>query len=140
MVLVAKDIARKDFITLPRDTSALDAAKVMKLKGIQFVMAATASGSLQGIVTEWDYVSKVVAEGKNPAKVKLADIMSTNLVSVDASDGLVRIAELMTQRQIRRVLVFWEDEFYGVITAGMVLARLKEYVDSLSTQIKGPRP
>jgi signal-transduction protein with cAMP-binding, CBS, and nucleotidyltransferase domain len=124
MTLVAKDIAQKEFVTLPRDTTALQAARMMKSKGIQFVIIST-PGSLEGIVTEWDYVSKIVAEGKNPSKVKLADIMSSNLITVDANDSLDKVAQLMTRQKIRRVLVLWETEVYGVITASNMLAAEK---------------
>jgi signal-transduction protein with cAMP-binding, CBS, and nucleotidyltransferase domain len=124
MTLVAKDIAQKEFVTLPRDTTALDAARLMKSKGIQFVIIST-PGSLEGIVTEWDYVSKIVAEGKNPSKIKLADIMSSNLITVDANDSLDKVAQLMTRQKIRRVLVLWETEVYGVITATNMLAAEK---------------
>jgi signal-transduction protein with cAMP-binding, CBS, and nucleotidyltransferase domain len=124
MTLVAKDIAQKEFVTVPRDTTALQAARMMKSKGIQFVIIST-PGSLEGIVTEWDYVSKIVAEGKNPSKVKLADIMSSNLITVDANDSLDKVAQLMTRQKIRRVLVLWETEVYGVITASNMLAAEK---------------
>lgn len=131
MALVAKDIAQKEFVTLPRDTTALDAARMMKSKGIQFVIVST-PGSLEGIVTEWDYVSKIVAEGKNPAKVKLADIMTGNLITVDGNDSLDKVAQLMTKRKIRRVLVLWETEVYGVITASNMLAAEKSGRSSVS--------
>jgi signal-transduction protein with cAMP-binding, CBS, and nucleotidyltransferase domain len=124
MALLAKDIVQKEFLTLPRDTSALDAARIMKSKGSQFVIVST-PGSLEGIVTEWDYISKLIAEGKNPAKAKLADIMSSNLITVDANDPIDKVAQLMTNRKIRRVLVLWETEVYGVITANNMLAAQK---------------
>jgi signal-transduction protein with cAMP-binding, CBS, and nucleotidyltransferase domain len=124
MALLAKDIVQKEFLTLPRDTSALDAARIMKSKGTQFVIVST-PGSLEGIVTEWDYISKIIAEGKNPSKVKLADIMSGNLITVDANDPIDKVAQLMTNRKIRRVLVLWETEIYGVITANNMLATQK---------------
>jgi signal-transduction protein with cAMP-binding, CBS, and nucleotidyltransferase domain len=124
MALLAKDIVQKEFLTLPRDTSALDAARMMKSKGTQFVIVST-PGSLEGIVTEWDYISKIIAEGKNPSKVNLADIMSSNLITVDANDPVDKVAQLMTNRKIRRVLVLWETEVYGVITANNMLAAQK---------------
>ena len=77
MVLLAKDIVEKDFLSLPRGTSALEAAKQMKSSQLGFVIIVGADGHPEGIVTEWDYLSKLVAEGKDPLKTKLEDIMST---------------------------------------------------------------
>src|SRR5207244_10007848 len=105
MVLVAKEIVEKDFLSLQRDTSAVDAARQMKAKRHGFAIIASPSGSPEGIVTEWDYLSKIVAEGRDPSHVKLGDIMTGDLVSVDANVGLDQVAELMARKGIRRALV-----------------------------------
>jgi len=134
MVLVAKDIVEKDFLSLPRSTSALEAARQMKARSNGFVIIASGSGP-EGIVTEWDFLAKIMADGKDPAGVKLADIMTSSLVSVDANEGIDQVAQIMTQKGIRRVLVISDHKVLGVITAKTMLARLKEYIDRVSSQI-----
>src|SRR6266566_3615097 len=96
MVLVAKDIVEKDFLSLSRNTSALEAARQMKAKSHGFVIIASGGGVPDGIVT---------AEGKAPGAVKLGDIMTSNPVSVDGNEGIAQVAQIMTQKGIRRVLV-----------------------------------
>ena len=135
MVLVAKDIVEKEFLSLSRETTALEAARQMKTKRHGYAIIASSSGSPEGIVTEWDYLSKIVAEGKDPARVRLEDIMTTDLVSVDANVGLDQVAELMAQKGIRRVLVMKDRKVIGVMTAAIMLSRLKEYVDKVSSTI-----
>lgn len=135
MVLVAKDIVEKDFLVMPRGLSALEAARQMKTKSHGFVVIASAGGDPEGIVTEWDFLAKIVAEAKDPAMVKLGDIMSGEPVSVDANEGIDQVAQIMTQKGIRRVLVIKDHKVLGVIPAKTMLARLKEYIDRISTQI-----
>ncbi len=135
MVLVAKDIVEKDFLSLPRNTTALEAARQMKAKSYGFVIIASEGGDPQGIVTEWDYLAKIVAEARDPAKVRLSEIMSGELVAVDANEGLDQVAQVMAQKGIRRVLVIKDHKVLGVITAKTMLSRLKEYVDRVSSQI-----
>lgn len=135
MVLLAKDIVEKDFLSLPRGTGALDAAKQMKTSQRGFVIIVGADGHPEGIVTEWDYLSKLVAEGKDPLTTRLEDIMSTGLVTVKADDGIDSVSQMMSDRGIRRVLVVQGGKVLGVITAKTVLSRLKEYVDRVSSQI-----
>ena len=135
MVLVAKDIVEKEFLSLSRETTALEAARQMKAKKHGYAIVASSAGSPEGIVTEWDYLSKIVAEGRDPSHVKLGDIMTSDLVSVDANVGLDQVAELMAHRGIRRVLVLKDRKVIGVITAGIMLSRLKEYVDKVSSTI-----
>ena len=135
MVLVAKDIVEKEFLSLSRDTTALEGARQMKAKRHGYAIIASSTGSPEGIVTEWDYLSKIVAEGKDPSLVTLGDIMTSDLVSVDTNVGLDQVAELMAHKGIRRVLVLKDHKVIGVITAAIMLSRLKEYVDKVSSTI-----
>ncbi len=135
MVLVAKDIVEKEFLSLSRDTTALEGARQMKAKRHGYAIIASSTGSPEGIVTEWDYLSKIVAEGRDPSHVTLGDIMTSDLVSVDANVGLDQVAELMTHKGIRRVLVLKDHKVIGIITAAIMLSRLKEYVDKVSSTI-----
>jgi CBS domain-containing protein len=135
MVLYARDIVEKDFITLEGDTSIIDAAKTMNERKHGFVIVSSPTQYHAGIVTEWDILSKVVAGGKDPEHTTLWEIMTPGLVTVKAEDGIGTVAQVMSEKGIRRVLVMDGDKVLGVITAKTLLARLKEYVDKVSTQI-----
>lgn len=134
-VLFAKDIAETDFISLDGGVNAFEAAKLMKERRHGFVVIESKEGRPVGIVTEWDYISRIAAEGRNPADVALSEIMSSNLVTVDADWGIEEVSQLMTERGIRRVLVLRDGKVIGVITSKTVLSALKAYVDTVSTQI-----
>jgi signal-transduction protein with cAMP-binding, CBS, and nucleotidyltransferase domain len=135
MVSVARDIVEEDFISLSKEASCLEAARAMKAKRHGYVIIVSGKGVPEGIVTEWDFMAKVVAEGRDAAGVPLEEIMTRELVSVDAKTGLDQVAQLMARRAIRRVLVMEGDRVLGVITAATMLRRLKEYVDKVSSQI-----
>ena len=104
VVLYARDIVKKDFLSLPAETSVLEGAKAMKGTRHGFVLVGTPAEPL-GVVTEWDMVSKVVSEGRDPKSVTLGEIMSKELVSLEASAPLSAVSELMTERGVRRLLV-----------------------------------
>jgi CBS domain-containing protein len=134
MVLFAKDVVESDFISVPRSTNALEAAKLMSQRHHGFVVVST-DGKPEGIVTEWDYVSKIVAEAKDPASVRLEEIMSRELITVDANEGFDVVASKMAGQMIRRVLVTQNGNLLGIITARTILARMKEYVDKVTTMV-----
>src|SRR5438445_10208476 len=48
-----------------------------------FVIIASGGGVPDGIVTEWDFLSKIMAEGKDPGEVKLGDIMMVSAFNKD---------------------------------------------------------
>ena len=135
MVLYAKDIVETDFISLEGEVDAFEAAKLMKERRRGFVVITSSAGAPIGIVTEWDYISRLAAEGKDPKNAMLREIMSTNMISVDANLGIEQVSQLMTQRRIRRVLVLRDGKVVGVITSKTLLSKLKAYVDTVSTQV-----
>src|SRR5437867_1073071 len=103
MVLFAKDIVETEFLTMPPQRSVLEAAKAMATRRHGFVIVMSPEGTPIGIVTEWDILAKVVAHGRDPAEVRLQDIMSAHLVCVDANEGSDRVAKLMAQDGTRTV-------------------------------------
>ena|SRR5487761_134658 len=135
MVLVAKDIVEPDFISLSSDTTALDAAKKMKEKHHGFVIVNSSGGQLEGIVTEWDFIGKIISEGKDPSKIRLSEIMSRDPVTVKSSDGIDSVAKLMAERGIRRVLVTENGRIIGAVTSKTIIRRLEDYINNISAQI-----
>lgn len=134
MVLYARDIVEKDFLSLSDSISVLEGAKAMKTSRHGFAIIGTPEKP-EGIVTEWDILSKVVAEGVDPRSVTMGEIMAKDLLFVDAGVGLSEVSQLMTQRGVRRLLVKEGDQVVGFITSKTMLARMNEYVDKVSAQI-----
>ena len=88
-----------------------------------------------GVVTEWDIVSKVVSEGRDPRSVAMEDIMTKNLLSIDGSTPLSVVSQMMTEKGVRRLLVKEGNNVVGFITSKTMLARMNDYVDKISAQI-----
>ncbi len=134
MVLYAKDIVEKDFLTISAGDSVLEGAKKMKSSRHGFAMIGTPAEPV-GLVTEWDILSKVVAEGRDARTVTMGEVMSTDLLSIEGSMGLSDVSQLMTEKGVRRLLVKDGGKVIGFITAKTMLARMNEYVDKVSAQI-----
>ncbi len=134
MVLYARDIVEKDFLSLSPKETVLEAARSMRTSRHGFAVVGSHQ-SPEGIVTEWDIVSKVVAGGLDPSKVTLTEIMTRDVVYVDAGTGIDAVSRMMNERGIRRMLVKQGDEVIGFITSKTLLARLNDYVDKVSSQI-----
>jgi len=135
MVLYAKDILEPEFISMRPQTSLLEAAKLMADRHHGFVIVTSPEGRPIGIVTEWDILAKVVAVARNPAQVTLEELMTRSLVYVDANEGIDRVAEIMADKGVRRVLVEKDGKVLGVIRAQTIVRRMRDYIDSVSAQI-----
>jgi CBS domain-containing protein len=134
MVLYARDIVETDFIVLDRKTTVLEAAIKMKERKHGYVIVGS-SEKPEGIVTEWDVIAKVVAEKKDPSVTTLDEIMTKELVSVDADEEIARLSKIMAEKGIRRILVTEKGKVLGIVSARTVLAKLEDYVDKISYQI-----
>jgi len=134
MVLYARDIVQKDFLSVSEGTSVFEGAKAMKDTRHGFAVIGTPTEP-RGVVTEWDIICKVVSEGRDPLKVTMGEIMTKDLVVMDANAPLSAVSQLMTEKGVRRLLVKEGNQVIGFITAKTMLARMNEYVDRISTQI-----
>ncbi len=76
-----------------------------------------------GIVTERDILNKITAEGVDPSRVLVEDIMSTPLVVVHTNSRISEVAERMSTFQVRRTVVINEKGMLAGIVGAEDLAK-----------------
>lgn len=137
MVLVAKDIMEKTVLTVDEGVDALGCARTMAQQHKGYAVLLTAPGTIAGIVTEWDYLSKIVAPGLDPAKVAVREIATKVIDSCAPDTPTDVVVATMAEKGIRRMVVRSGDQVLGIITARTVLRMFREYVDKVSSEIAG---
>lgn len=110
-----RDIMEKKVITVEHDKNALDAAKLLKEKEISFLVIIKDSIPI-GIVSERDFVRKIVAEDKVASTTTLESIMSKNFRWVNPDNRIEDAVQKMLNNNIRRLLVLENEKLVGVIT------------------------
>jgi CBS domain-containing protein len=71
---------------------------------------------LIGMLTDRDIAIRVVAEGRNPEQVKVADVASKQVVTIDPQQDLDEALRIMAKHQVRRLPVVEEDgKLVGVV-------------------------
>lgn len=121
----AKDILVEEVMSRnPRiarsDITAQAAAKLMRQEDVGSLVIIE-DGAAIGMVTEKDLVQKVVAEGRSPAKVKIADIMSSPLVTIGPGERVADAAKKMANMKLRRLPVVIQGRLVGVLTENDLL-------------------
>jgi CBS domain-containing protein len=120
------DIMEKNVLVADLNSSARECAKTMAKRGVSSAVVVQGRSAI-GIVTERDLVSKVMADGMDPAKVLIRDIMSTPLITVAPHDTMTRASELMAEYRIRRLVVIDSaGNLSGIVTAGDIARTLAE--------------
>jgi len=123
------DSMRKDIVTIDENVSVAEASMNMREKseGCAIILRR---GIPVGIITERDVTWKVAGNGLDPKSVKVAEIMSTPLITIDPDADLVEAAKIMEQHKIRRLVVTRKGILYGVLTAIDIARNLEGYVEN----------
>ncbi|MBB3855393.1 CBS domain-containing protein [Xanthomonas arboricola] len=99
------------------DAAVIEAIRLMAEKGIGAVLVMDGP-RLVGIVSERDYARKVVLRDRASSTTSVADIMSTQVVTVSLSDTVERCMQLMTDGRFRHLPVVDNGRVQGVISIG----------------------
>lgn len=103
-------------------TSVADAVEIMKQHGTSSVLVGE-PGSATGIVSEADIVRKVVALDREPAGVRVDQIMTSPLVSVDIKTPAYEIYRTMAEHHIRHLLITDGGDQVGFISVKDLIAK-----------------
>ncbi|MGD1100055.1 MAG: CBS domain-containing protein [Thermoplasmata archaeon] len=138
MGLLAKNIMDATPLTMDDETDALTCARAMvaQRKGYTIVTHGGAK-TVTGIVTEWDFLEKVLVGGKDPSRCFLKDLASPKLQSCAPDTPMDQVVTDMAKLGIRRLIVRSGDQVVGVITTRQILSTFRQYVDKLSSEIAG---
>jgi signal-transduction protein with cAMP-binding, CBS, and nucleotidyltransferase domain len=88
---------------------------------------------LQGIVTERDYMKKVVLLGRSSKNTNAESIMTTNPICVSPTDSVDNALAIMTKEHCRHLPVFDEGKIIGVVSIGDLV---KKKISAMEAAIK----
>lgn len=80
--------------------------------------------SVVGIITERDYLRKVILRGRSSRETRVSAIMSRNLVTVSPEETVHDAMTLMTEHRCRHLPVFLNGELEGLVSIGDLLKAL----------------
>lgn len=110
-----EDIATKEVISVPENTSIRDAAKIMCENSISSLIIMDKDGIPVGIITDKDLRKKVVAMARN-VEEPVKNIMSFPIIKVDAKDYCFEAVVKMLKYNIHHLLVIKNGQISGIIT------------------------
>ena len=129
-----KEYMIKDIVIIDGGASATEASQKMMEKD-RGSLIVTKAGQPMGIVTERDLTRKVLATERNPVKVKVSEIMSSPLITIDPDASVREAAQLMAKHGVRRLPVIRDNIIYGLFTARVLAHHFNEYEDRLTTDL-----
>ena len=116
------------FAQVGAEDSVAAAAKAMQGSGSTEAVVVKA-GSPIGIVTERDILYKVVARGSDPSRVKVREVMSSPVETIDEKSKVFDAISKMSKLGLRRLGVTRNGTLVGLVTQkAMVSGPLKQHL------------
>jgi len=110
--------SRSEVFSITEDMTVHDAARYLRDKQVRSVGVLKSGGKLVGVVSQADVSDKVAAENKCPAWMRVAEIMSSNLITVSPTSPLDECVRLMEHHGIYHLPVVDATGTYrGMISA-----------------------
>lgn len=138
--MLVAEVMNKRVKTIRPEQKVREAAMIMNEFHIGSLLVVSGEGKLVGIITERDILSDVVAQGKSSKEVRVEEVMSSEVITIDPRTTLEDAAALMTKHKIKKLPVLEGGRVVGIITASDLIAyehRLIEKVASLLLMRRG---
>ena len=110
-----KDVMIRDVKTANAKHTVLKAAEIMNRHEIGCIIVNENRNSV-GILTERDILKRVVSQRKDPAKVKVCEVMSEPLVTVRPQVTIAHAARVMVKQKIKKLAVTNDGHLVGVLS------------------------
>ncbi|HUX07144.1 MAG TPA: CBS domain-containing protein [Acidobacteriota bacterium] len=109
--------------TVDRNASALDAIDLMSERGVGSLVVMEGD-CVRGIVTERDFLRKVILGGTSPKETSVGDIMTEKVIVAGPEDTVEQCMALMTEQRFRHLPVVDGGELAGIVSIGDLIKQV----------------
>jgi CBS domain-containing protein len=119
----------RDVFTMEPDATLAEAAEALAGRRIGAAVVLDRDGRIAGILSERDIVRIVGTEGSGGLASRVADVMTTNVVTCTEASGIDELMEVMTRGRFRHLPVAEDGRLVGIVSIGDVVKRRIEDVE-----------
>lgn len=112
-----QDIMTQKVATVTPQQSVQEAAQLMSQYNVGAIPVVE-NGKCVGIVTDRDITLRAVSQGQAPGNTKVQAVMTDGIVTGTPQMDVHEAANLMAQRQIRRLPVVENGQLAGIVALG----------------------
>ena len=127
-MLRIKEIMTNNVAYVSPETNLVEVAQLMQKHNVG-AMPVMEGGNVVGMVTDRDIVVRNVAHQKDPASTPVSAVMSSQVESVTPNMELNKAAELMSNKQVRRLPVIEGNKLVGIVSLGDLATQAKYDVE-----------
>ncbi|HEX6033891.1 MAG TPA: CBS domain-containing protein [Anaerolineales bacterium] len=133
-----RDMIRKkgyDVFTIAPDATVFEALNLMAEHNIGALLVMSGE-EINGIVSERDCIRKVDVLGRSAKDTKISEIMTSNVITVEADQPLEDCLGLMIDKNIRHLPVCEGKKLLGLLSVRDVLREVVEVQQMMLSQLE----
>ena len=113
-----REIMTSPVIRIDPQESVAVAARTLTHYNIGALPVCGSDGRICGLVTDRDIVTRCLAAGRQPASTAVREIMTRNVIAARPDTDAGMAAQVMGQKQIRRLPVVVNEKLCGMVSIG----------------------
>ena len=137
-------VCSKPAITASPDTTAQEAAHRMRTRNVGALVIVNGRDKPIGMVTDRDIAVKVVAQGADPASVRVGALITRRPTVITEDAGILDATKLLSRRGVRRLpVVSRTGKLIGILSLDDLLmllgSELSHIASTLASELRRSR-
>ncbi|MDC0977388.1 CBS domain-containing protein [Methylophilaceae bacterium] len=136
---ILNDKKHNDILSIEPDRPVIDALIIMAEYKIGALLVMQ-KNKLLGIISERDYAREIVLKGKSSKECLIEEVMTKDVITIDANDTYDKGLEIMTENRIRHLPVVENKTVVGMLSLGDLaketITHQRFLIDQLESFIK----
>ena len=129
------DHSHRSLYSVGPSATVREALEIMAQHNIGALLVLEGS-ALAGIFSERDYARKVTLKGKSSSDLKVSEIMTAKVISIDTRHTIDQCMQIMTDNHIRHLPIMNGQTVIGLISIGDVVREMIAYQKSMIDQLQ----
>ena len=124
-MISAKDVMSKRVATVSAEANIKEVIRLLVENKVTGLPVVSENGDLLGIVTEKD-ILRMLLYDRDVKEKTAADLMTTEIISFDEDDDLMKIFKSLVEGEFRRVPILSEGKLAGIISRADIIKFLSK--------------
>ena len=130
------EICTKPAITASPDTTVREAAHRMRSRKVGALVVVSGKGTPLGVLTDRDITVKVVAQGADPASIRVGALVTRKPTVIREDAGVLDATKLLSRSGIRRLpVVSKTGKLVGILTLDDLLMLLGSELSHIASTL-----
>ncbi|MFH1123485.1 MAG: CBS domain-containing protein, partial [Pseudomonadota bacterium] len=124
-MISAKDVMSKRVATVSAEANIKEVIRLLVENKVTGLPVVSENGDLLGIVTEKD-ILRMLLYDRDVKEKTAADLMTTEIISFDENEDLMKIFKSLVEGEFRRVPILSEGKLAGIISRADIIKFLSK--------------